>query len=109
MNKIFNWLFFIVIILVLVAIVIKNWSWISGSFGKKCKESDTPFECIKKRGATLSKYPNAGERYDFGDYGFYSNNRAANTITKLKGSYDKEKITWDAGAGTITLNEVFKK
>lgn len=109
-SKIFNWIFFIIIILVVVAILIKNWSWIksvfSGSKNTKCSDIDSPIECIKKMGAVYFETPQEG--YAYGDYQFYSNGRVFQVSTKRKGSFDKEKITWDGNGETITIKEIFK-
>ena len=110
-KKIFNWIFFTIIILIVVAIIIRNLDWIKNIFGgknKKCSESDTPLECIKKMGAVAFTTPTGQEGFVYGDYQFYANGRSFNNLTKLKGSYDKEKITWDNG-DTTTLKEVFSK
>jgi len=114
-KKIFNWIFFVIILLIVVAIVIKNWGLIKGLFGggNKCTDADSNFECINKRGGVPSAtfkgsldYPN-GEK---GSFRFFTNNRVAEigSSPELKGSYDKKEITWDDGR-TTTLKEVFSK
>ena len=110
-KKVITWIFFAIIILVVVGIVIKNWDWIKGIFsgGKntKCSDADSPYECMKKMGAVYFKTTTGEEGVSFGDYQFYSNNRAFKVSTKAKGSYNKDAITWD-GRGTTTIKEVFK-
>lgn len=68
--------------------------------------ASTPFEYIKFKGATKTTSATAGDRYDFGDYGFYSNNRVAQFSTQKKGTYDKVKIIWDDKTET-TLISIF--
>lgn len=105
----------LLVIAVAVFLVVKNLPLIQDTFkiGKgKCKENETPFMCVKRRGARLSPETGVGERYDYppdpnNEYGFYPNNRAVRFRDNQKGSYDKEKITWDNGSET-TLKEVFK-
>lgn len=66
-----------------------------------------PFEYIKSKGAELSKTAGVGNRYDFGDYGFYSNNRAVQFSTGKKGTYNKVIILFDDGT-SVTLDSIFK-
>lgn len=114
-KKLIGILFLTLIIVVIIAFVAANWNWIIGIFEKKCKPEDTPFECVKKLGATPTSAESAGDRYDYpnsaaGSYGFYSNNRSViiGSAPAKKGTYDKEKIKWDDGSVTY-LSDIFKR
>lgn len=67
----------------------------------------TALEFVISKGATITSVPSAGERYDFKNYGFYSNNRAVNLSTGKKGTYNKERILFDDGT-SILLVDIFK-
>lgn len=110
-NKVIGWGIVSVIVIGFAWIVIANWDTIKGIFGKGaglkvCKDL-TSFECIKKHGAVLTTATTAGDRYEYGGYGFYSNNRVVELSSGRKGSYDKIKIKWDDGTET-KMTEIFK-
>lgn len=93
-------------------LVVKNWDSIKGVFGKsglkECKDL-SPFDCVIKHGAKKTMAATAGDRYDYGDYGFYSNGRAVliGTSPAKKGDYDKKEIKWDDGNKT-SMKDVLK-
>lgn len=64
----------------------------------------TPFQYVQNKGAKPTTTPNSGDRYDFGDYGFYSNNRVVQFSTKKLGTYTNKVITWDDGSQTLLIN-----
>ena len=119
-KKVIGWIFFVIIILVVTGLVIKNWSWIKDTFGgKKCKESDTPFECIMKKGGKKGTYTEANpgfpNMYDFpdssaGSYRFYSDRKfiILYSTPQIKGTYDKEKIIFNDGTQE-TIESIFSK
>lgn len=65
------------------------------------------FDYIKTKGAVKSTTVGVGDRYDFNDFGFYSNNRAVQFSTGKKGTYNKVQITFDDGT-KILLSDIFK-
>lgn len=119
-QKVFNWIFFTIIILVVVGIVIKNWGLISGSFSsKKCKEDDTPFQCVKKKGGKQGTFTQANpgypDMYDFpdsekGSYRFYSDGKFVILYSspQIKGTYNKEKIIFNDGTQKL-ISDIFTK
>jgi uncharacterized protein YxeA len=90
-----TWVIVVVIIVILLLIV----GGILG-FRAMAKNKMSPFEWIQKKGAKPSENPHGKKlnRYDYGDYGFFSNNRVAEFSTKRMGTYDKDKIRWDDGS-----------
>lgn len=119
-KNIIGWIFFVIIILLVVGLVIKNWSWISKSFGgKKCKEDDTPFECIKKKGGKTGVFTQANPGYpdmfdypnsDKGSYRFYADGKVIILYSspQIKGTYNKEKVIWADGTQK-SIEEIFSK
>lgn len=111
MGKIIPYLIIGVVLLIIIGLTIKNWDKIKGLFGKGgIKECDglAPFECIKKLGAEKTISATAGDRYDYKNYGFYSNNRVGfiGSSPAKKGNYDTKQIIWDDGS-KITLKQIF--
>lgn len=118
-SNVIGWIFFVIIILVVVGILIKNWGWISSSFSsKKCKESDTPFECVKrqggKKGIFIEANPGFSDMYDYpdsqsGSYRFYANGKVIilSSSPLISGQYNKERITWNDGNSEL-IADVFK-
>ena len=121
MNKnIIGWIFFIIIILVVIGVIIKNWSWISGVFGSsKCTESDTPFQCIRKKGGKTGVFTQANpgfpDMYDYPNsgkdsYRFYSDGKfiILYSSPQIKGTYNKEKIIFNDGTQKL-IADIFSK
>lgn len=83
------------IVLLVVALGIKYWYIFNL----------TPFQYVISKGSKESTvFPG---RFDYGDYGFFVNNRAVRFSDKKKGFYDKKKITFDDGE-IVQLSTVFK-
>ena len=95
------WIFALIVILIIASVIFY--------FNRKngVDNNLTPFEYIKQLGATKTTVANAGDRYDYGNYGFYSNNRGVNLTTGNKGTYDKINLVYDAG-GSILIKDIFK-
>lgn len=87
----------------IIAIAIGSW-WL---YLANRNQTETAFDFVKRKGATKTKATNVGDRYDYGDYGFYSNNRAVQFSTKKKGTYTKVSIKWDDGSETKMI-DIFK-
>lgn len=65
---------------------------------------ESAFDYIKKLGAVASTtFPGS---FEFSNYRFFSNNRVARLSDQIKGSYTKEKITWDNGTVTL-ISDIF--
>ena len=119
-KNIIGWIFFIIIILVVIGVVIKNWEWISKSFGgSKCKESDTPFECVRKKGGKTGEFiaanPGFPDMYDYPNsgkdsYRFYSDGKfiILFSSTQIKGTYNKEKVIFNDGTQKM-IADIFSK
>jgi len=96
------------LLITLIVLVVVLGSLLGYKYWYKLKlDKMTPFDYVKQKGATKTTTPNAGDRYDYGDYGFYSNNRATQFSTAKKGSYTKVSIKWDDGTET-SLSDIFK-
>lgn len=95
-----NWIWGVLIVLAIAGVIV---FYLTNE--KKCKEADTPFECVKKRFKDGSATSQNGWTYK--GYTFYSNNRAfqRGTNPEKKGTYNKEAIMWDDGSSTF-LSEI---
>lgn len=92
-----------ILVLSTIAIILGIWSL----FVAYRNKTMTALQYVISKGAKKSTTPNVGDRYDFGDFGFYSNNRAVQFSSGKKGTYNKEYILFDDGT-KILLIDIFK-